>query len=1014
MPEHFGERRLAESFAEMDDGKLHLWFDLALPGVLNLDVVLWDENVGVFVLETKAIPIEALRHFDDTAIEIADRGWSQSPVSQARSALYSLKDYLRSSGVQTPKMASTAVWPRITRDEWLSHWDANSFPKEYDLSMVFADDIAGGIVRFRERLRWIAEHPVWGAMATSGFQHNKVVFQAFANALRPVARVAPRPRAAEPPSEEEQDADVSVASEDECGGGLPVPVRGVSRENSYRAKLWLGTEYVESAAVSARAVLGGAAPLLGKEWALQYDERIGEIVERLQQPFRLGVIGEFRAGKSSLVNALVGQEVALVEEMECTFAPQRFYYAEAPEASLVRRDGTVERVSVDALVAMFRDAYASGKLMDIAHTEVGLPAPMLQAIDIWDSPGLGGSDENAQTARQFADTVDAALWVFDAAYSGQRGLSPTIQSLEQHGKTLVGVVNKCEFMTLDEVQRVEEVLRRAYPPLRTAECVAFSATLALYPDNDRAADLDWAVDASGNLQRLLDVIREVILTSPGRLTGRAAAGDLRAVVGAMRDDIGAAALDVKRRQYLYRSELGKAEQLLQRELNSIGRELENGCVLALMEHLNEAGAQVIAGLSDETLRDRKRTAESLRGKLTGGLLAGFLEAYLQEQQAGIKQRLQNILALSDTSLSNALTPLERYDDRMHLAARRDAEPAKALEDEPQAENASLSGVLEGFDAEAFINVGGGTLAALGTIALLVPGPQWMVVIPAALLSGFLAGWRRRGPLQDLRALAMNDWHGAVNEYFKKPELRARLGEAIAEWCARLHGALLADVRSLLKRKVYDGAEESELARRLDQLSALSTQTELIIEQLGNPLFALPPVDDMLSRKATIPAGERERTQELLRRVLGLATDVAAITDGAFSILAMPLLLEVPADATIRILTWEQPLSEVSPTFRSELEDLRRRRTGSLAVATPVSIEESQESLPSGSWVFLPGRAFHFNLPLYEVWMASGPVSFEPYDDAGGLYHQNFGRWWNGEVTGYQTVHLRRNRRAEGI
>ena len=123
--------------------------------------------------------------------------------------------------------------------------------------------------------------------------------------------------------------------------------------------------------------------------------------------------------------------------------------------------------------------------------------------------------------------------------------------------------------------------------------------------------------------------------------------------------------------------------------------------------------------------------------------------------------------------------------------------------------------------------------------------------------------------------------------------------------------------------------------------------------------------------------------------------------------AMSDLLDTQGDTTVRVLAWEQPLSDASPTFRTELETLRAKRSGSVAVAAPVAIGPSQERPPSGSWVFMPGRAFHFSLPLYEVWMASAPVTFEPYEDAGNLYNEHFGRWWNGEAPGYQTLHVQR-------
>lgn len=1037
MPEHHGERSLAESLAAMDDGKLHLWFDLALPGVANLDVVVWDETVGVFVLETKAVPVEAIRHFDDLSIHIDDRGWGQSPVAQARHACYTLKDYLRASAVRVPRIASTVVWPRISRKGWLDHWQDYTFPSGYELSMVFADDVEGGLNAFRERLRWIARHPLWGATPTTDFVHEKVAFQAFANALRPRAS-ARQPATVAETADETEVIEVTISSsepaavaagegtdglrraeETAAGTAEEIPgtdlirVQGPRAEGAYRQKLWLGTEHVVDAARGAIAAIEQAASLMEPGWSEPYIQRIQEILKRLEQPFRLGVIGEFRAGKSSLVNALVGRQVALVAEMECTFAPQRFYYAPQPEASIVRRDGTVERVTVEALTTMFREAYALRQLPDLERTEVGLPAPILENLDIWDSPGLGGSEENAETARRFAETVDAALWVFDAGYSGQRSLSPTIASLEQHGKTLIGVVNKCEYMTVEETERVIEVLRRSYPSLREAEFVAFSALWAQEPETDREDDLDWAVDTSGNLKRLLDVIREVILASPGRLTGRAAAGDLRATASAVRDDLKASALEVRRRQFLMQSEMEKAERLLQQEISRIARDLENGAMSALRDHLIEAGEEAIGGMKPELLRDRQRAEEHLRS-VGGSTLAAFVQEYFTKQRPWIEVRLRNSLTACGLSLSNALTPLELYDPAapsgVTIGSGSEGADRVAAVGEQLASDVDLAP----FDWDRATNVGAGTLGALGGLAALIPGPQWMVVLPATLIAAFIAGSSRTAPSErDLRDVLRNRWHRQVNVYLEKPELRGQLREALQQWCAALHGAVREDARALIAQQLFGEAGEEAYRRRLDQVTAFTIQVEMLIEQLGNPLFALPPTDDMLSNKVTIAAGERERTQELLRRVLGLAGDVLAITDGAFSVLSLPLLLETPDNATIRLLAWEQPLSEASPTFRVELESLRSKRAGHVVAAAPVRVGPSEEPLPSGSWIFVPGRAFHFNLPLYEVWTATGPVTFEPYEDAGNLYHTHFGRWWNGEVPGYQALPVQRRSTAHG-
>ena len=73
------------------------------------------------------------------------------------------------------------------------------------------------------------------------------------------------------------------------------------------------------------------------------DERVRLIHDRLGQPLHVAVAGRVKSGKSTFVNALLGQRVARTDARECTRAVTWFRYGPSEKITVVTRDGVLER-----------------------------------------------------------------------------------------------------------------------------------------------------------------------------------------------------------------------------------------------------------------------------------------------------------------------------------------------------------------------------------------------------------------------------------------------------------------------------------------------------------------------------------------------------------------------------------------------------------------------------------------------------------------------------------------------
>lgn len=115
--------------------------------------------------------------------------------------------------------------------------------------------------------------------------------------------------------------------------------------------------------------------------------------ERLDQPMRVAIAGQIKRGKSTLVNALLGETVAATGQLELTFNVNELVHADEPVAVVRFRDGRSVEVDPSELHRWtVRDPERLADLREIRSVELGLPHRLLRTFRLVDTPGLGSVD----------------------------------------------------------------------------------------------------------------------------------------------------------------------------------------------------------------------------------------------------------------------------------------------------------------------------------------------------------------------------------------------------------------------------------------------------------------------------------------------------------------------------------------------------------------------------------------------------------------------------------------------
>lgn len=264
--------------------------------------------------------------------------------------------------------------------------------------------------------------------------------------------------------------------------------------------------------------------------------RLKQAKGRLTDPaVRVLVVGEFKQGKSQLVNALVNATVCPVDDDIATAVPTLVRYGEDTTVTLVREstgsDGTpgehAERtpVPLEKLAEYVSEGGNPGNRAGLTRAEVTLPRKLLQSgLVLVDTPGVGGLGSAHGAATMSAlPTADAVLLISDAS---QEYTAPEIEFLQAARKLCPNVA--CVVTKTDLYPHWRRIVELDEGHLRNArigaELLPVSSALRLHAA--RTQDLDLI--AESGFQALVGFLLRKVVSRADDLSRRSTSQDVLA------------------------------------------------------------------------------------------------------------------------------------------------------------------------------------------------------------------------------------------------------------------------------------------------------------------------------------------------------------------------------------------------------------------------------------------------------------------------------------------------------
>ena len=155
--------------------------------------------------------------------------------------------------------------------------------------------------------------------------------------------------------------------------------------------------------------------------ALELSQNMSSIKDVLEKSsndvFSVAVIGEFKRGKSTLINALLEQDVLPTDAMPATATLNRVTYSIKPFARIEYRDGNTEDVEIEKLAEYVTKLTEESeqRAATVKMATVYYPTSYCKNnVDIIDTPGLNDDSTMAEVTLSVLPEIDAALFVIMA------------------------------------------------------------------------------------------------------------------------------------------------------------------------------------------------------------------------------------------------------------------------------------------------------------------------------------------------------------------------------------------------------------------------------------------------------------------------------------------------------------------------------------------------------------------------------------------------------------------------
>lgn len=177
--------------------------------------------------------------------------------------------------------------------------------------------------------------------------------------------------------------------------------------------------------------------------------------------FNLAVVGQFKRGKSTLINALLGESILPTAVVPLTSVVTILSYAPREKITVAFTGGRQEEIRREKLPDYVTEKLNPQNARNVETVNVALPCRFLESgVRLVDTPGVGSIyTHNTDAANRFLPESDAIIFLMTA--DQPLGISEVefLRSVREHVREIFFVLNKTDMLSEHEKHEAADFIR---------------------------------------------------------------------------------------------------------------------------------------------------------------------------------------------------------------------------------------------------------------------------------------------------------------------------------------------------------------------------------------------------------------------------------------------------------------------------------------------------------------------------------------------------------------------------